>query len=152
MHCNTCESCFWSGSEIWSFLRSFRPKNRIEAVGPKLWNAMYDCTNVVIMNCDYDGPHGQKPTTYTDHQIWFVYNYTRSHSCDCNSDTRFIKTVNFDRNRGFLKFELENSCEQDFDECLVNVLDNSVVSGFLESGNIFIGFTISIEFDASCCH
>merc|ERR1739848_259559 len=44
------------------------------------------------MNCNYDGGHGFLPDSYVDQHIWFVYNYTETHSCDCSSDTRFIKT------------------------------------------------------------
>ena len=56
-----------------------------------------------------------------------------------------------DRNRCFLKFEVESFCERDLGGCLLEVQDNSVVSGFSESGNRFNGYVISNEFDASCC-
>ena len=48
------------------------------------------------MNCNYNGGHGFLPDSYVDHHIWFVYNYTLNHACDCNSDTRFLKTENFE--------------------------------------------------------
>ena len=46
---------------------------------------------------------------------------------------------------------MESFCERDFGGCLLEVQDNSVVSGFLESGTKFSGYVISNEFDASCC-